>query len=258
MKLDYNVLGFCVAAITKILPQYVRDEVLKQMLPGPRGFKGSDGIEGVIGPQGVKGERGHQGDAGSNGKAGVDGAIGKGVIGSRGLRGRTGEVGSQGKHGERGINGVNGIDGVTGPQGESGPQGDVGPSPHHQWMGFKLRFQNPDGTWGKYTNLKGPTGDRGDGSGALFDGFAHGNLIITENNYLSTGNERIICTAPLTVMLNPSPFNDETVFVKRTNGEVTINGNGHDIDADSTAILSREYTTLRLSYAGDLQKWMIT
>lgn len=51
-----------------------------------------------------------------------------------------------------------------GPQGEDGDQGPIGnrgtsgPAPAFQWSGSYLRFQNPDGTWGPYVNLIGPTG----------------------------------------------------------------------------------------------------
>ena len=33
-----------------------------------------------------------------------------------------------------------------------------GISPKHEWNGTKIRFQNGDGTWGKWTNLKGKDG----------------------------------------------------------------------------------------------------
>lgn len=261
MKLDYNVIGVCIAFISKIIPGYVSSEVQKQITPGPRGFKGNAGLNGDRGDSGVKGDTGASGSTGEKGNPGtngIDGQRGKSIIGPLGLKGDVGEIGKPGVFGKRGLKGAKGIEGNTGPQGERGIKGDTGPAPHHEWMGFKLRFQNPDGSWGKYTDLKGPRGNQGDGSGPLFDGFDHGNLFVIENNYLTSGNERIVCNAELTVTLNPSPFNDETVFVKRINGKVTIDGNGHRIDGEDTAIMSREFMTLRLTYAGDLQQWMIT
>lgn len=48
--------------------------------------------------------------------------------------------------------------GEKGPQGTPGP---IGPMPDHQWQGTKLRFQKPDGAWGKYTDLKGQPGKDG-------------------------------------------------------------------------------------------------
>ena len=41
-----------------------------------------------------------------------------------------------------------------------GPRGAsvVGDSPSHQWSGTSIRFQNPDGSMGSYTDLKGSRG----------------------------------------------------------------------------------------------------
>ncbi len=51
---------------------------------------------------------------------------------------------------------------AKGDTGEAGPKGDTGPMPAHQWQGTKLRFEQPDGKWGKLTDLKGTTGKEGD------------------------------------------------------------------------------------------------
>lgn len=47
---------------------------------------------------------------------------------------------------------------AKGDQGEPGP---AGPAPAHEWQGTKLRFQKPDGKWGKLTDLKGAPGKDG-------------------------------------------------------------------------------------------------
>ena len=47
-------------------------------------------------------------------------------------------------------------------KGEPGERGLPGPAPAHEWQGSKLRFEQPDGTWGKFTDLKGPVGDKGE------------------------------------------------------------------------------------------------
>jgi hypothetical protein len=39
--------------------------------------------------------------------------------------------------------------------------GEIGPKPAHEWSGTSLRFENPDGTFGMFVNLKGETGDIG-------------------------------------------------------------------------------------------------
>lgn len=59
--------------------------------------------------------------------------------------------------------------GPQGPPGPPGPPGPRGPAPAHQWKGANLRFQNPNGTWGKYVNLRGPGGAIEGEYGADFD-----------------------------------------------------------------------------------------
>lgn len=57
--------------------------------------------------------------------------------------------------------------GETGPTGPSGPQGSPGSTglaPAHEWSAKSLRFKNPDGSNGAYTDLEGPVGPTGTGS----------------------------------------------------------------------------------------------
>lgn len=56
--------------------------------------------------------------------------------------------------------------GPAGPKGPEGPPGPKGDKPDHQWRGPELRFEKPDGTWGKWANLQGPAGKRGGGGGS--------------------------------------------------------------------------------------------
>ena len=37
-------------------------------------------------------------------------------------------------------------------------KGDDGETPQHRWVGTKLQFKNPDGSWGKLVDLKGARG----------------------------------------------------------------------------------------------------
>ena len=39
-----------------------------------------------------------------------------------------------------------------------GDKGDKGDKPNHAWSGYSLRFENVNGTWGNYVNLRGATG----------------------------------------------------------------------------------------------------
>ena len=119
---------------------------------GPRGEVGPQGIQGEVGPQGAKGEVGPQGAKGEVGR--------QGEVGPQGAQG---EVGPQGDGGPQGIQGATGPHGVSGATGEQGPKGDTGPAPDHKWEGTKLRFQKPDGKWGKAVDLKGEKGADGKG-----------------------------------------------------------------------------------------------
>lgn len=40
-------------------------------------------------------------------------------------------------------------------------RGDNGAAPAHEWDGTRLRFQNPDGTWGEWVDLRGKQGKPG-------------------------------------------------------------------------------------------------
>jgi hypothetical protein len=82
----------------------------------------------------------------------------KGSTGATGPKGDTGPQGPQGLQGPTGAKGNKGDTGATGP---TGPKGDKGDIPDHQWSGSSLRFQNPDGQYGSYTDLKGPVGPQG-------------------------------------------------------------------------------------------------
>jgi hypothetical protein len=90
--------------------------------------------------------------------------------------GEDGEPGDDGYTPKKGIDYKDGKDGYTPVKGKDYFDGDPGrtpvkgkdyfdgepgKTPAHQWDGTKLRFQNPDGSWGKYVNLKGGKGDPG-------------------------------------------------------------------------------------------------
>lgn len=122
-----------------------------------------EGMQAVIdlqGPQGPIGPSGPKGDTGSQGPQGVQGPMGP--AGPQGVQGPKGDTGSQGAMGLTGATGPQGAKGDTGLTGVTGPKGDKGDKPIHQWSGTSLRFENPNGTFGTYVNLKGDKGDQGD------------------------------------------------------------------------------------------------
>lgn len=87
------------------------------------------------------------------GPKGLDGKDGK-----DGLDGKPGKDGNPGKDGKPGKDGEDGKDGVDGKDGKDGA---LGPKPDHRWIGTRLQFEKPDGTWGKSVNLKGESGKDG-------------------------------------------------------------------------------------------------
>jgi len=66
------------------------------------------------------------------------------------VKGPKGEKGDPGEKGEKG------------DQGEKGEKGDKGDLPAHEWEDTALRFENPDGSWGQFVDLKGEKGDQGE------------------------------------------------------------------------------------------------
>lgn len=123
-----GLLALCAKRINEL--QFAFAKLSKQ--PGPQGERGEVGPAGKDGARGERGEKGERGDVGERGPAG--------------------EIGPAGRDGARG---------PVGPRGPAGKDGERGPMPDHEWSGTKLRFQKPDGEWGKFVQLRGPKGDAG-------------------------------------------------------------------------------------------------
>lgn len=131
---------------------------------------GKDGLPGTHGKDGRDGEQGPIGPAPEHDWVGTnlrfqnpDGTWGEFVDleGPKGERGDPGRDGVDGKNGADGKDGADGARGSRGPAGADGDDGERGPMPDHQWNGTKLRFEEPDGEWGPYVDLKGDKGDKG-------------------------------------------------------------------------------------------------
>lgn len=99
------------------------------LLRGPKGEQGDQGVPGATGAQGQQGQQGIQGP--------------------RGAQGPEGQIGPKGEQG------------IQGPRGEQGIQGQTGPRPRHIWEGTTVSFEQPDGSYGAYVDLKGPQGIQG-------------------------------------------------------------------------------------------------
>ena len=82
------------------------------------------------------------------------------------------------------------------------------------------------------------------------------------DNYTTTGmvaHERVIMTniAPKTVTLNANPADLEEVTVKRTDAQVTLDGNGKTIDGQPTKILGNLYDGANIVYTDAAGEWSI-
>lgn len=105
-----------------------------------------------------------RGNRGRRGRLGVTGT--PGIMGREGKCGPRGEEGEMGPVGPRGLSfkGIDGRQGTPGPQGIPGLKGDkgeTGEAPEHEWQGTKLRFRNPNKSWGPFISLQGMIGGRG-------------------------------------------------------------------------------------------------
>lgn len=75
-------------------------------------------------------------------------------------------------------------------------------------------------------------------------------------NYTTRKNEILICTAELTVTLNPTPKDREKVTVKRntTAGYTTVSGT---IDGDSSFIMVNNYDSFTFVYLAENAEWSV-
>lgn len=160
------------------------------------------------------------GPPGKDGAPGKDGVDGKDGIGIRGLAGTDGRDGADGRDGR---------DGVDGKDGERGPMGSM---PKHEWRGTKLRFQQSESKWGKWTDLQGPAGKAG-ASGGVYAGGGGSNgggtvnpgafplaVAIVPDDEMVIVREGVLMRVRVTLDPGPMPANAVTV-----NGEgVTVNG----------------------------------
>ena len=158
------------AIVEKVLNLVLNRPEIKQLKKTKRGSKGSPPAHQWDGTK-IRFQR----PDGSWGKwVDLRGKTGGGLKGDKGESGKTPVKGKDyfdGKNGKTPKKGVDYFDGKDGKDGYTpvkgkdyfdGAQGAQGSPPAHQWEGTKIRFQRPDGSWGKWIDLKGAPGTDGD------------------------------------------------------------------------------------------------
>lgn len=136
--------------------------------------------------------------------------------------------------------------------------GARGPMPAHEWNGTRLRFQNPDGSWGAWRDLEGRA--------TAFAGglsIAEVNALIAETggtvayrftsvDTIATDDDDVIfATDALTVTLMDPASRTRPLHVKRTgSGDVVLLPSTGTIDGDPQKTIATQYTSLMLVPAG--------
>jgi hypothetical protein len=78
----------------------------------------------------------------------------------------------------------------------------------------------------------------------------------------TTGHQTIVCTAEITVSLDPAPSDRDTATIKvgQNRTKVIIDGNGKLIEEDSTMTLRRRNTQIQigidLEFSAELDRWI--
>lgn len=80
---------------------------------------------------------------------------------------------------------------------------------------------------------------------------------IQNSDYTTANSEKIICIGSITIVLNPSPDDDELVIVVATSGRIIVDGNGRNISGRDVVGISQNYTSLSVKYSIELNEWLI-
>lgn len=98
--------------------------------------------------------------------------------------------------------------------------------------------------------------------------YLEGLTVVTAIDYTidggTTGHQTVVCTADVTIKLDPSPTDRDTAIIKvgQKNTKVVIDGNGKLIEEDTTMTLRRLNTSrqiaMDLEYSEELDRWFTT
>lgn len=85
------------------------------------------------------------------------------------------------------------------------------------------------------------------------------NLESQSSNFTTERSTRVVATAAITITLNATPADQETVTVKRATsaGSVVVDGNGNTIDGSSNFTLLNNYDSYTFVYFENSSEWLI-
>jgi hypothetical protein len=96
---------------------------------------------------------------------------------------------------------------------------------------------------------------------AIYGQSQNSNVSVQTSNYTTLGSEIVVCDSAITVTLNDTPDDRETVTVKIRNGDVVIDGNGRDLDGESSITFVAEdlqgQPTVDIIYLLETDDWII-
>lgn len=109
----------------------------------------------------------------------------------------------------------------------------------------------------------------GDGTYRAMAGYSGGTtvVVVTADNNISTANQNMLLvvdtsSGAITITLPESPIDKQSVKVKdggnAYTNPITIDGNGKQIEGDSTAIVETNYGALEVMFIEVLDKWVVT
>lgn len=129
-------------------------------------------------------------------------------------------------------------------KGDKGDTGSKGDKPKHQWDGTKIRFENSDGSWGQWVDLKGSGGGF-----SFFGGSSPGIERIKSNgSVVKNGATEIDFGSGLTVTNTSNGVRvDSTGGGSSTPQDVTLSYTGDNV----TNVTLEDGTEFDLSYTGD-------
>ena len=83
------------------------------------------------------------------------------------------------------------------------------------------------------------------------------NIEITSSGITTERSTQVVAKASITITLNAAPADQEVVTVKRVTGagNVTVAGNGNNIDGSSTYLITTNYESATFVYFSDDGEW---